>query len=67
MSSTLRGTVRRSPFLGDGVDYEVEVAGGDLVPRVAAPASTRLRPGEAAGLGIASGACVLLADDAEQA
>src|SRR6266581_3035042 len=66
-ANVLRGTVRRAAFLGDGVDYEVEVAGADLVLRVAAPASPRLRPGEAVGLGIAPAACVLLADDAEQA
>jgi len=66
-TNVLRGTVRRAAFLGDGVDYEVEVAGGDLVLRVAAPASPRLRPGEAVGLAIMRGACVLLADDTEQA
>jgi iron(III) transport system ATP-binding protein len=66
-TNVLRATVRRAAFLGDGVDYEVEVAGGDLVLRVAAPASPRLRPGEAVGLGIARDACVLLADGAEQA
>jgi len=66
-ANVLRGTVRRAAFLGDGVDYEVEVAGADLVLRVAAPASPRLRPGEAVGLGIAPAACVPLADDAEQA
>ena len=66
-ANVLRGSVRRAAFLGDGVDYEVEVAGADLVLRVAAPASPRLRPGEAVGLGIAPAACVPLADDAEQA
>ncbi|HEU5324030.1 MAG TPA: TOBE domain-containing protein, partial [Methylomirabilota bacterium] len=58
----LRGTVKRAAFLGDGVDYEVEVTGTDLTLRVAAPVSPRLRPGEAVGLRIDPAACVRLAE-----
>ena len=65
--NVLRGKVRRAAFLGDGVDYEVEVAGADLVLRVTAPASPRLRAGEPVGLGITPGACVPLANDVEEA
>jgi hypothetical protein len=44
------------------VDYQVAVADGDLVLRVAAPATTRLRPGDGVGLRIARAACVVLAE-----
>jgi hypothetical protein len=54
--------VKRVAFLGDGVDYEVEVAESDLILRVAAPVSPRLGPGEAVGLRIDPVACVRLAD-----
>jgi iron(III) transport system ATP-binding protein len=60
--SLLPGTVRRVAFLGDTVDYEVEVTGSDLVLRVAAPVSPRLAPGEAVTLGIPPAACVPLAE-----
>src|SRR5438552_1017635 len=59
----LRGVIQRASFLGETVDYQVAVAEGDLVLRVAAPAITRLRPGEAVTLRIDQGACVVLADD----
>jgi iron(III) transport system ATP-binding protein len=60
--NVLRGTVKRVAFLGDGVDYEVEVGESDLILRVAAPVSPRLGPGEAVGLRIDPVACVRLAD-----
>jgi iron(III) transport system ATP-binding protein len=62
-ADALRGTVKRVAFLGDGVDYEVEVAGADLTLRVAAPVSPRLRPGEAVALRIDPAACVRLAEE----
>ncbi len=62
--NVLRGRVKRASFLGDGVDYEIQVAESDLVLRVAAPASQRLRAGEAVGLKINPEACILLADAA---
>ena len=41
--NVLRGTVQRASFLGDGVDYQVDVA--DVTLRVAAPAASASRPG----------------------
>jgi iron(III) transport system ATP-binding protein len=58
----LRGTIQRASFLGETVDYQVAVAGGDLVLRVAAPAIWRLRTGDTVGLRIERTACVVLAD-----
>jgi iron(III) transport system ATP-binding protein len=62
-ATVLRGTIKRASFLGETVDYQVAVADTDVVLRVAAPALTRLRPGEAVGLRIARAACVVLAED----
>src|SRR5438128_12165671 len=59
----LRGVIQRASFLGETVDYQVAIVEGDLVLRVAAPAGTRLRPGEAVTLRIDRSACVVLADD----
>jgi iron(III) transport system ATP-binding protein len=59
-ANELRGTVRRATFLGDGVEYQVEVAAADLVLRVAAPPSPRLRPGEPVSLRINPTACIPL-------
>jgi iron(III) transport system ATP-binding protein len=56
----LRGIVRRATFLGDGVEYQVEIAATDLVLRVVAPPSRRLRPGETASLRIDPTACIPL-------
>jgi iron(III) transport system ATP-binding protein len=66
-ANALGGTVQRASFLGDGVDYQVKVAGSDLVLRVAAPASQRLRVGEAVALRIDPAACVALAASEERA
>jgi iron(III) transport system ATP-binding protein len=63
--NALPGGVQRASFLGDGVDYQVAVAGTDLILRVAAPASPRLRAGEAVGLRIDPAACIPLADTAD--
>ena len=46
----LRATVLRASYLGDAVDYQVQVEGGDLLLRVAGPATRRFRPGEAVTL-----------------
>jgi len=64
-ANELRGTVQRASFLGDSVDYQVQVAASDVVLRVAAPTSRRLRPGESIGLRIDPAACVPLGDAAE--
>ncbi|MGH7731238.1 MAG: TOBE domain-containing protein [Candidatus Eiseniibacteriota bacterium] len=62
--NALRGTIRRASFLGDSVDYQIEVAESDLVLRVAASTAWRLRPGDAVGLRVDPTACVPLADGA---
>ena len=48
--NALRGTVQRASFLGDSVDYQVQLADSDVVLRVAAPAARRRRAGEAVSL-----------------
>jgi len=60
-ANVLAGVVRRVSFLGDQLECQVEVA-PDLVLRVAAPVSTRPRPGEAVALRIPPAACVPLAN-----
>jgi hypothetical protein len=45
------GTVRRASFLGDSVDYEVQVSDSAVVLRVAAPSARRLRPGRPSASG----------------
>jgi iron(III) transport system ATP-binding protein len=63
-ANALRGTVRRASFLGDRVEYEVEIAQGELVLRVAASPAPRLAPGEVVDLAIPAAACVPLAGGA---
>jgi ABC-type Fe3+/spermidine/putrescine transport system ATPase subunit len=48
--NVLRATVRRASYLGDAVDYQVQLDGGDLVLRVAGPITRRFRPGDAVTL-----------------
>jgi len=45
--NVLRATVLRASYLGDAVDYQVQLDGGDLVLRVAGPITRRFRPGDA--------------------
>ena len=56
----LGGTIQRASYLGDIVDYEVQLAGSDVLLRVAGPASLRLRPGEVVSLRVPAEACVPL-------
>jgi iron(III) transport system ATP-binding protein len=65
--NALRGTVRRASFLGDGVDYQVQVADADVSLRVAGPATPRRRVGEVVALRIDPAACVALAASEERA
>jgi iron(III) transport system ATP-binding protein len=51
----LRGTVLRASYLGDAVDYQVEIADSDVVLRVAGPAAPRLRAGDAIWLRVLHG------------
>jgi iron(III) transport system ATP-binding protein len=61
-ANALRGSVRRAAFLGDSVDYEIVVAGSDLVLRAAAAPTPRLEVGAAVAVRIDPGACVPLAE-----
>jgi iron(III) transport system ATP-binding protein len=58
--NALRGTVLRASYLGDGVDYQVQLADGDTILRVAGPTPLRARPGESVSLRIPAAACIPL-------
>jgi len=60
--NVFRGTIERASYLGDAVDYEVKVEGGDAVFRVSAPPTLRLQPGESVVLSVAAAACVPLTE-----
>ena len=64
-SNGLAGTVRRASFLGDAMEYEVEIAASDVVLRATAPPAPRLRAGEAVRVRIDPAACLPLADTRE--
>jgi iron(III) transport system ATP-binding protein len=66
-ANALRGIVQRASFLGDGVDYQIQVADSDVVLRVAAPVSPRWRAGESVSLSIDPAACIALAASEERA
>ena len=59
-TNLLTGTVVRASYLGDAVDYEVQLAESDVVLRVAGPAGTRVHLDEKVGVSVAAGACVPL-------
>jgi ABC-type Fe3+/spermidine/putrescine transport system ATPase subunit len=61
--NVVTGIVRRRSFLGDRIDYEVEITKSDLVLRVAALPSPPLQPGDTVHLRIDPAACVPLAAD----
>jgi hypothetical protein len=65
--NALRGMVQRASFLGDGVDYQVKLADADVVLRVAAPASQRLRTGTLVALRIEPAACIAVGPAEERA
>jgi len=58
--NVLSGRIRRASYLGDAVDYQVEIEGTDVVLRAAAPAALRLKTGEPVSLVIRASACVPL-------
>ena len=60
--NVLAGIVERASYLGDAVDYQVRVSGGDVVLRVTTPPPARLHPGEAVTLTVAPEVCVPLAE-----
>jgi iron(III) transport system ATP-binding protein len=59
-TNVLTGTVVRASYLGDGVDYQVQIEGSDVVLRVAGPAPPRVRLGESVSVSVAVSACVPL-------
>jgi len=61
-SNTLDGVVKRASFLGESVDYEIALAGTDVVIRATTPATRRLRPGQRVTLHVDPEACVPLPD-----
>jgi iron(III) transport system ATP-binding protein len=60
-ANILTGTVQRSSYLGDAVDYQVTIDEGGLVLRVAGPPPPRVHVGESVNLRIAAASCVPLA------
>jgi len=59
-ANVFAGTVVRASYLGDGVDYQVQIDDSDVVLRVAGPAPPRVRLGEKVIAIVAAGACVPL-------
>jgi len=60
--NALAGTIKRVSFLGESVDYQVELPGG-LMLRVAAPAGRRLPVGAAVELTIDPAVCVPVGEE----
>jgi iron(III) transport system ATP-binding protein len=61
----LSGTIERTSYLGDAVDYHVRLTGSDVVLKVSAPPPARLGNGGAVTLAVAPEACVPLSDSRE--
>jgi iron(III) transport system ATP-binding protein len=61
--NVLRGTVVRASYLGDAVDYQVQLADGDTVLRVAGPTPPRVHPGDSVSVRIPASACIPLPPD----
>jgi ABC-type Fe3+/spermidine/putrescine transport system ATPase subunit len=59
-ANVLAGSVQRTSYLGDAVDYHVRVNGSDVVLRVTTPPPARFAAGETVTLAIAPEACVPL-------
>jgi len=59
-ANVLAGTVQRTSYLGDAVDYQVQVSGTDVVLRVTAPPPVRVSPGDPVTLAVMAEACVPL-------
>jgi iron(III) transport system ATP-binding protein len=61
--NVLRGTVLRASYLGDAVDYQVQLAEGGTMLRVAGPTPLRAHPGESVSLRIPAAACIALPEE----
>jgi ABC-type Fe3+/spermidine/putrescine transport system ATPase subunit len=62
----LHGTVERASYLGESVDCQIRVEGGELLLRAAAPPVMRFRQGERVSLRIPASACIPLAEDGHE-
>jgi iron(III) transport system ATP-binding protein len=60
--NVLRGTVQRTSYLGDAIDYQVQVDGSDVVVRAAGPPPAAVRAGQEVTLILPAAACVPLTD-----
>ena len=58
----LSGTIRRSIYFGDAVDYTIELPSGATL-RVVAPPSQRFNSGQAIRAGVRPDQCVIVRDD----
>jgi len=59
-ANILAATVQRTRYLGDAVDYQVQVNGSDVVLRVTSPPPARFGAGDTVTLAVAPEACVPL-------
>ena len=59
-ANILAATVQRTSYLGDAVDYQMQVNGSDVVLRVTTPPPARFGGGDAVTLAVAPEACVPL-------
>jgi len=62
-ANVLAGMVQRTSYLGDTVDYQVQLSGSDVVLRVTAAPPARAGAGDSVTLAIAPEACVPLVGD----
>jgi iron(III) transport system ATP-binding protein len=61
-ANVLTGTVQRSSYLGDAVDYQVEIDEGGIVLRVAGPTPPRAGAGARVSLRVTPASCVPLTE-----
>jgi iron(III) transport system ATP-binding protein len=59
-ANVLDGTIVRASYLGESVDYQVQLEASDVVLRVTGPTPARARPGDAVAVIVPAEACVLL-------
>ena len=57
-ANVVAGTIQRTSYLGDAVDYQVMVNDSDVILRVSAPPPVRLRPGDPVTMAIPPESCV---------